>query len=695
MTRAPSGDVAEPGSAALPWPGGLLRYFDVTRTPALATDSAWRVSWMNEMAAGMLAEAGVKVGAGLTDSELRFEPPLTSRELEAAAGSSAGIARDIGVADGRVWRMMLVPAASVLGASSAVEGLLITFHAPVHESKSRDEIQRLLRTLAYRCDEIDAIVDLIPVGIVMMTGEDHGSSRLNARAAEILGIPARKVVREPETGAPAVCMFRGETRIGWEELPHRVAMATGEPVAQQRLRVAREDSDSEVLVSAVPLFDDAGTTRGSVAALVDVSELEEARRDSEVLARQASSVARLAVYALSQTDRDRLLRHFVRTVSRIVRADAAGFFEADDRRRTSELRLRAGTGWPRTARSTVLAAEKGSFARRVLAERNALLARDVAGGEAGSAPPALGEAGMRSALAARVSGENDCFGILAVFARTPERFGDAERTALEAAAATLAAALQRIRTETRLRDTEQRLALAATEERMHRAERLASLGTLAAGISHEINNPLNSILVNAELGNAELQRGKTPDEVKKRFGAIINDVKRCGAITHNVLQFASPQGDQPREPTPVGEVVSRTAELVGAYLRRSGVRLKTEIPDDLPPVPMNPTSIEQALVNLLQNAAQVGAGEVTVRAHAAGDEMVITVTDDGPGIGEPDVRRIFHPFYSTSRSGEGTGLGLSLVERIMHDHDGEVEAANVDGGGACFTLRLPLEQEAR
>lgn len=230
------------------------------------------------------------------------------------------------------------------------------------------------------------------------------------------------------------------------------------------------------------------------------------------------------------------------------------------------------------------------------------------------------------------------------------------------------------------------------EETMQRVEHLASLGTLAASVAHEINNPLNSIMVNAELALIALDKSTDRGKVRHALETIIRDVKRCGSITHGVLQL-SKANDTHREPHDPNDVVRQARQLVAAYFRMHDAILELDL-EELPPVRMNATIMEHAVVNLLRNAAEAGGKGVRVRlgTRHTGDTVVITVSDDGPGIAAEHLDKVFKPLFSTNRHRDGTGLGLSLVHRTIKEHGGTIRVQSRPNAGTTFTIELPVAQ---
>lgn len=229
-----------------------------------------------------------------------------------------------------------------------------------------------------------------------------------------------------------------------------------------------------------------------------------------------------------------------------------------------------------------------------------------------------------------------------------------------------------------------------TDVAMGRVERLASLGALAASIAHEVNNPLNSIMVNAELALIALNRDGAREKARQALETIVRDVKRCGSITRGVLQL-SKREDASREPHDLNQVVRQAHELVAAYFRMRHAALELEL-EDLPLVPLDPTIMEHAVINLLRNAAEAGGkgSTVRVRTRHAQDTVFLNVSDDGPGIAPEHLDKVFQPLFSTRSDRDGTGLGLSLVQRTVRNHGGTIRVESEPGTGTAFTIELPV-----
>ena len=219
-----------------------------------------------------------------------------------------------------------------------------------------------------------------------------------------------------------------------------------------------------------------------------------------------------------------------------------------------------------------------------------------------------------------------------------------------------------------------------------RSQRLASIGSLAAGVAHEIRNPLSSIKGFATYFKERL-KGNSEDS--RTADVMIQEVERLNRVIRQLLDLSRPM-DIRKEPTPLVPLVEHTIRLIETQARKKGIRVQVESPADLPPVMADPDRVKQVLLNLCLNAieAMKGGGSLTVDLRRQGDRMLrIGISDTGSGIPEGDADRIFDPFYTTKSS--GTGLGLAIVHRIVEAHGGEIRVASTPGGGAIFSVLLP------
>ncbi|HZS34300.1 MAG TPA: PAS domain S-box protein [Methylomirabilota bacterium] len=227
---------------------------------------------------------------------------------------------------------------------------------------------------------------------------------------------------------------------------------------------------------------------------------------------------------------------------------------------------------------------------------------------------------------------------------------------------------------------------------VHQNEKLAAMGQLLAGVAHELNNPLSVVIGQAAL----LQMRAKDGPLGARADKIVQAAERCGRIVKNFLALAR-QHPPERESVHLNRVVEGAIELLGYLFRVGNIEVSLELQPDLPPLWADPHELQQVAVNLLTNAQDAVRDTppprritIATRVDPTGAWVSMEVTDTGPGI-PPEVQpRIFEPFFTTKPPGQGTGLGLSLCLSIVENHGGAIRAENVPGGGARFSVELPV-----
>ena len=231
------------------------------------------------------------------------------------------------------------------------------------------------------------------------------------------------------------------------------------------------------------------------------------------------------------------------------------------------------------------------------------------------------------------------------------------------------------------------------DDRLQRAGRAATMGTLAVGVAHEISTPLGIIAGRAE----QLVPKLVSDErAAGSVRIILEQIDRIHRIIRGLLGLA--RGDRPTaEPVRPAALVAGAVALVEHRFTKAGVRLLIEVAPDLPIIHGDPRLIEHAVVNLMLNACDACANEGTVTVLAsAGDGnrgLVISVVDDGPGISPANAGRVLEPFFSTKPSGQGTGIGLAIVQEIVASHRGSLALESVLPHGTRATIKLPSSEE--
>jgi PAS domain S-box-containing protein len=228
------------------------------------------------------------------------------------------------------------------------------------------------------------------------------------------------------------------------------------------------------------------------------------------------------------------------------------------------------------------------------------------------------------------------------------------------------------------------------DEQLRRTQLLAELGTLASGMAHEIGTPMNVIL-----GRAEFALRRTQDETAKRsLETIVTQVERITKIMNQFLTFARRRPPE-RRPIRLKSVIDDSLEMLRERLARHRVEVTVDLAGDGLTIEADPDQMSQVLLNLFINAihAMSEGGTLRIVARAAGGTATLTVSDTGHGIPPEDLPKIFNPFFTTKEVGKGTGLGLTVVHGIIHEHGGTIAVESQSGRGTTFTIMLPAVEK--
>jgi nitrogen-specific signal transduction histidine kinase/CheY-like chemotaxis protein len=246
--------------------------------------------------------------------------------------------------------------------------------------------------------------------------------------------------------------------------------------------------------------------------------------------------------------------------------------------------------------------------------------------------------------------------------------------------------------------------LKSTQAQLLQAEKLSAIGQLVAGVAHELNNPLTSVIGYAQLLQEELLDAVKPGvmrpmpELASDLRRIAEESERAARIVRNLLAFARRQAVS-RAPQDVTDLFGRVLALRAYEHRLNNIELVAEFHTTLPSVVADGSQLQQALLNLLLNAEQAMRGRTKKRLHVGAryDEpaaaVELFVSDTGHGIDEANLPRVFDPFFTTRDVGEGTGLGLSICYGIVRDHGGQISVESAPGIGTTFSLLLPARVE--
>ncbi len=239
---------------------------------------------------------------------------------------------------------------------------------------------------------------------------------------------------------------------------------------------------------------------------------------------------------------------------------------------------------------------------------------------------------------------------------------------------------------------EREASLKNAQDALVQSEKMAAVGTLSAGLAHEVKNPLSAVLGYAQLSKRKLDQ---PEALLKHLDTIESETRRCNEIIGNLMQFSRQEKGEHSQIS-VNEVVEKSMAIVDHQLSLKGVKIESDLAQNLPHVSGNANQLQQVLMNLMINAQQAigdGGGTVGLATLLKGRSVFITVSDTGPGIPDEVASKIFEPFFTTKPAGQGTGLGLSVTYGIIQDHGGDILVTRAESGGAKFVIKLPLEIE--
>ena len=295
--------------------------------------------------------------------------------------------------------------------------------------------------------------------------------------------------------------------------------------------------------------------------------------------------------------------------------------------------------------------------------------------------------GIRGFVCVPIRARHRILGTLALGRQTEDRFTDEEMALLESVADQIGLALDNARLYGEINRQLDDLRRAQIE--VVKAERLAAVNGLAAGVAHEINNPLTIIMAQLHL----LSQGPMSRQVEEALSVIDAAAKRAASIVRDLILFAEHRPPR-RSRCQVSEQVREVVAFQEARLESEGVSVRTNL-EPLPDIWADHNHLQEVLLHVIQNAQHAmveanGGGLLTISTTLVESGVRIEIADDGPGIPPEHLPRIFNPFFTTKQPGEGRGLGLSVAHSIVTEHGGRIWAENRSGGGALFTIDLPI-----
>jgi signal transduction histidine kinase/ActR/RegA family two-component response regulator len=473
------------------------------------------------------------------------------------------------------------------------------------------------------------------------------------------------------------------------------------PARAAKLSFALPDGDGTLEVSAMLVRSDG---RGYAFDFVSPTDSERGRLREFVQRRGGGGaraveshfrVLRAISRALSLSlDVDQMLRIALDALTRVTGHEISSLHFLSDDRKTLRLLADRGLGAELREANRVVAVGQGVIGRVAVTGETVHVTHVAACAELPPAERAVVEReGIRSFVCVPLQSRGRILGALSLARRTPEPFTDAEIALLEAAANQISLALDNARLYSETRSQLDELKQAETQRA--EGERLSTVGKLAAGLVHEITNPLTVVL-----GQAELVMGELADSTRgrERVRIIIQETSRAARLLQKVLQLAQPQPSE-RRPCALEDQVQWVVELKRHELDRDGIRIVTELAP-VSSVYADQDQIRQVLLNLVQNAHQAlakhpGPRVLTLSTAEANGRVRVEVRDTGPGIPPELLPRIFDAFFTTKPPGEGTGLGLWVSYSIVEQHQGRLSCESRPDGGATFIVELPYRKKPR
>ncbi len=410
-----------------------------------------------------------------------------------------------------------------------------------------------------------------------------------------------------------------------------------------------------------------------VVALRDISQRRRAEEGLKARVRQQALVAELGRRALMGIDLQQLMTEAVNLICSELSVDHCNVLELlpDGR-----VLFQAGVGWKEGLVGHAATEAKSAIpAAHVLRTQTPIIVENLATDERFPDASLLREHDIVSSLNVPLYGHERPFGVLGAHTTRPKRFTEEDIHFVQSVANVLSAAIERKWLEQRQQ-----------EQHLLRAEQMMAIGQVAAGVAHELRNPLTSIKGLVQVNLREARSHRLPEE---DLAVIEQEIRRMERTLQTFLDFARPPKPQRRRLEPAA-VVERVFSLVGGRAKKQGVSLRPIQPDVPLWLEADQDQLQQLLLNLILNSldAMPQGGLVEVELRPPRDGFVeLQVRDTGPGIPAHILPKVFETFVSSKET--GIGLGVPVSKRIAEDHGGSLSAYNLPAGGACFVLRLP------
>lgn len=235
--------------------------------------------------------------------------------------------------------------------------------------------------------------------------------------------------------------------------------------------------------------------------------------------------------------------------------------------------------------------------------------------------------------------------------------------------------------------------LQQAQAELMQSEKMASIGLLAGGVAHEINNPLQVIMGRTEM----LLAGQLDNPTEQTLGCVLENTTRITDIVANLLSFSRQSSGAEHQEINLNKLLNKTLALIEGQMVTDNIVINRDLQEDICPITGNPGQLQQVFTNLIINAYQAmadqGGGELTIKSSLQENMVEVDILDTGPGIAKEHLDHLFEPFFTTKPEGKGTGLGLSIVYGIVQSHGGSIRVQSIEGRGTCFSVSLPIKQD--
>src|SRR5574341_1303514 len=502
----------------------------------------------------------------------------------------------------------------------------------------------------------------------------------------------------------AIYGYKPEELIGktWKDLVPKGVAISGEKIVQERLHsrefgmmsgefmaLRKDGSQSLTEVKARALWTDEGQYSGHICIVVDVSDRKQMEADKDRRAAELNTIVRVSASLRKAQTSEEMIRVVLTQITELFDADRAalGILDAT----SNEITVQQGWGaWEAWTGQHQIAS--GMAAEAIRENRPAL--KELSTDEIFETLPNLEDIRHVACLPLCVNGK--AIGVLWLGRRSP--IPDNDLRLLQAIADIVANGFQRQslheNLKARLKD------LQDTQLQLIQQEKLAAIGQLISGIAHELNNPLTSVILYAQM----MQKRSDDEKTKRDLDKIVDEALRASQTVRGLLDFARHRSAE-RRTTSINDIVKSAVSFVSGELRVHNIQSQLKLSTDVPFTMADPHQLQQVLINLITNSWQAisetqSGGHIWIATETGrplykgnqSDRTIarIIVKDDGPGIPIESRLRVFDPFFTTKPEGIGTGLGLSICHGIISGHGGQIWVEGEEGQGATFIIELPI-----